>query len=205
MRTELLEAEQMLPQLFRNSGVGFAIFDENFRYQMVNPYLAATHGASVEAHLGKHIREILGEVGAQAEPAIQHVLATGHSVVNYEVAGAFKSRPQGGRWMGTLFPITGSDGDVRQVGVLVVELGPKVDFEKSPSIITPTNAILRSWKEIALYVGSCVKTVQRWEHDHHFPIHRVINKKGAVVLAFKDEIERWLRNRVSPERTYRAL
>ena len=184
----------MVPQLFRNSDVGLAVFDHHFRYQVVNPYLAASNGASIEAHLGKHVREILGEVGAQVETALHHVFATGHSVLNYEVAGTFKTKPKGGHWLDTLFPITSSDGNVRQVGILVVELGPKVEINRPPVLAAP-GAVLRSWKEIAGYVGSCVKTVQRWEHEHNFPVRRISENKGSVVFAFKEDIDTWLRNR----------
>ena len=55
------------------------------------------------------------------------------------------------------------------------------------------NAILRSWKDIAQYMGTCVKTVQRWEHTYNFPVRRVDPKKGSVVLAFKNEVDAWLR------------
>ncbi len=198
-RTELLETERLLPHIFRNSDVGLAVIDSDFRYRAVNPYLANCNGASVEAHLFKHVREILEDVGPQVESAVQHVLTTGHSVLNHFVAGAFKTRPQGGQWLDNFFPIPDPDGRVRQVGVLVAELGPRVDVEQPP-VITAPHAILRSWKEISLYVGSCVKTVQRWEQEHHLPVHRVGHNKGAVVFAFKDEVDHWLRSRRSPER-----
>lgn len=201
----MFEAQRMLPQFFKDSEVGLAIFDEHFRYRVVNPYLAASNGASIEAHLGKHVREVLGDVGAQVETAIQHVLNTGHSVLNHEVAGVFKTRPQGGRWLDTLFPIMDCNGKVRQVGVVVVELGPGVEIEQSAPLITPPNEILRSWKEIACYVGSCVKTVQRWERHYSFPVRRVSHNKGAVVFAFKDDVDRWLRTRVSPHDSGKAM
>lgn len=194
----LLEAKRMLPQFFNNSDIGLAIFDDRFRYRVVNPYLAASHGAPLETHLGKHVREILDDVGIQAEAAIRRVLETGRPVLHQQVAGAFKTKPQGGRWLGTLFPILESDGKVAKVGVVVVELSPRLLAEQPPPLITPPSGILRSWKEISHYVGSCVKTVQRWEQAHDFPVHRVSQNKGAVVFAFKDEIDCWLRTQLVP-------
>ena len=53
--------------------------------------------------------------------------------------------------------------------------------------------ILNSWKEIALYMGRAVRTVQRWEEDCHLPIHRPRGRKRSSVFALSLEIDRWLR------------
>ncbi|HEU5233275.1 MAG TPA: hypothetical protein VFU50_10465 [Terriglobales bacterium] len=51
--------------------------------------------------------------------------------------------------------------------------------------------ILHSWKEIASYTGRGVRTLQRYEANLGFPIHRPLGKPRSSVLAFKDEIDRW--------------
>jgi PAS domain S-box-containing protein len=55
--------------------------------------------------------------------------------------------------------------------------------------------ILRSWKEIAAYAGASVRTLQRWERDFHLPIRRIATKKGAVVFAFRSDLDTWFRAR----------
>ena len=55
--------------------------------------------------------------------------------------------------------------------------------------------ILRSWKEIASYAGASVRTLQRWERDFHLPIRRIATKKGAVVFAFRADLDTWFRAR----------
>jgi hypothetical protein len=50
--------------------------------------------------------------------------------------------------------------------------------------------ILHSWNEIAAYVARGIRTVQRWERDINFPIHR--NKQD--VFAVSTEIDEWLRD-----------
>jgi hypothetical protein len=54
------------------------------------------------------------------------------------------------------------------------------------------STILNSWKEIALYIGRAVRTVQRWEGECHLPIHRPRGKKRSPVFALSSEIDRWL-------------
>lgn len=55
--------------------------------------------------------------------------------------------------------------------------------------------ILRSWKEIASYAGTSVRTLQRWEKDFHLPIRRIATKKGSVVFAFRGDLDTWFRAR----------
>ncbi len=55
--------------------------------------------------------------------------------------------------------------------------------------------ILRSWKEISGYANASVRTLQRWEKDFHFPIRRILSKKGSVVFAFRSDLDTWFRAR----------
>ena len=53
--------------------------------------------------------------------------------------------------------------------------------------------VLNSWKEIAEYMGRGVRTVQRYERELRLPVHRPAGKSRSAVIAFPDEIERWMR------------
>jgi phage terminase Nu1 subunit (DNA packaging protein) len=55
--------------------------------------------------------------------------------------------------------------------------------------------ILNSWKEIAEYVGRGIRTLQRWERDHGFPVHRPSGKQRSAVFAVASEVDRWLKTR----------
>lgn len=57
---------------------------------------------------------------------------------------------------------------------------------------------LTGWKDIASYLGKSVRTVQRWERRYQLPVHRVPGS-ADVVLASKEEIERWMRSEASAE------
>lgn len=54
-------------------------------------------------------------------------------------------------------------------------------------------AILNTWKEIAQYVGRSVRTIQRWESELGFPIHRPRGKQRSAVIAMPPEIDEWAR------------
>jgi adenylate cyclase len=56
---------------------------------------------------------------------------------------------------------------------------------------------LEGWKEIAAYLKRDVRTVQRWEKTEQFPVRRQMHRKLASVLAFKNELDRWMDQRCS--------
>jgi hypothetical protein len=53
-------------------------------------------------------------------------------------------------------------------------------------------AVLNSWKEIAHYLDRGVRTVQRWEHELHLPVHRIGAGKRSPVYAKVSELNFWL-------------
>ena len=197
---KIFGAEGLLADVFNNSAVGLAIFDEQLRYVAVNPRLAAMHGIPVESHLGKTLQEILGEFAFRVEPAFRQVFATGLPFLNLDVTGTLPNKPAIGHWIDNLFPTIGANGKVKHVSVAVVELRSDTKLEpagvihEAESLHTP-NEVLRSWKEIANYVGASVKTIQRWEPRYNFPIRRLEQSKGAAVFALKAEVDSWIRVR----------
>lgn len=200
---EIVTAQRLLTDFFNNSTVGFAVDDDQLRYRVANPCLAAMDGISAQSHLGRTLREILGEVALQVEAAVKEVLTTGRPILNVELAGPLPTRAEAGHWVDSLFPVKDANGRVKQVGVVVVELTAETRLKQSDGLHgisananSPPNSgtqVLRSWKEIADYVRACVKTVQRWEQKYKFPVRRLKASKGAVVFALRAEVDRWMR------------
>ena len=54
---------------------------------------------------------------------------------------------------------------------------------------------LESWKEIAVYLGRDVTTVQRWEKRERMPVHRHLHDKRGSVYALAPELDQWLQGR----------
>lgn len=61
--------------------------------------------------------------------------------------------------------------------------------------LNPQGDRLDSWKELAVYLGREVRTVQRWEKSEGLPVRRHDHTKAASVYAFKSEIDAWLQSR----------
>jgi hypothetical protein len=58
--------------------------------------------------------------------------------------------------------------------------------------------ILNGWKEISSYIQRSVRTVQRWEARLEMPVYRPALKDRSAVMAFSDELDRWI-SRASPD------
>jgi hypothetical protein len=66
------------------------------------------------------------------------------------------------------------------------ENGGRADAPSTPALV------LRSWKEIACYVRSGVRTAQRWERELGMPVRRPCARERTSVMAFAEELESWL-------------
>ena len=62
----------------------------------------------------------------------------------------------------------------------------------------PPEDLLSSWKEIAVYLDTTVRTVQRWESEAELPVRRLVHKRKASVYAYKSEIHAWRESRGVP-------
>ena len=56
---------------------------------------------------------------------------------------------------------------------------------------------LSSWKEIASHLGCDERTCLRWEKKLGLPVHRMEGTPKSRVFAFKDELDRWLNDRIT--------
>lgn len=52
--------------------------------------------------------------------------------------------------------------------------------------------VLSSWKDVAAHLGKSVRTVQRWETELGLPIHRPNGRQQRIILAYPDELRRWV-------------
>ena len=52
-----------------------------------------------------------------------------------------------------------------------------------------------SWKQIASYLHTSVRTVQRWEKTEGLPVRRHEHARQDTVYAYKDEVDRWREGR----------
>jgi formate hydrogenlyase transcriptional activator len=127
----LIESEQLLAAYFGASRVGVCILDTDFRFLAINRTLAEMNGILAEAHLGKSVREVLGDFAELVEPQFNRVLATQQPVLNLEISFMLPNRTEPAHWIEQYIPIKGATGKVTQIGIVAVEITERKKLEES--------------------------------------------------------------------------
>ena len=114
----------LLDTLFATAPVGFAFLDTEQRYVRINPALAAMNGIPVEDHIGRHIEEVLGPLGAEFGAIHREVVRTGEARLDHEHSGETPAAPGDVRhWNVSFTPVRGLDGEtIIGVGVTVIDI-----------------------------------------------------------------------------------
>ncbi len=123
---QLLEKQQethaQLDTLLSVSPIGVAFIDRDQRYVRINEALARANGVPVEAHLGRTVREVLGERGERVSQLLQTVLETGRPLLDLQFRVAPPATPNEMReWRSNFFPVHDVRGEITGIGVTVVE------------------------------------------------------------------------------------
>ena len=82
----LSEWKQLLRDHSSAPGVGLYILDSNLRCVAINQTLAEINGIPDEAHVGRTIRELLGDFAEVIEPYLERVKETGLAVLHREIS-----------------------------------------------------------------------------------------------------------------------
>lgn len=118
----------------RATHTGICLLDTQTRFDWVNAALAKETQATIDQHIGKTSREIVGDLATQIEPIYERVLATGKPASVW-LAGHVRDTIEAGHWFDYCFPIPGSSR-VQQLGLFVVN----VTAEKESAAIFDTLA-----------------------------------------------------------------
>ena len=127
----LIESEQLLTAYFTASKVGLCILDADLRYLAINRTLAEMNGIPAEAHLGKSVREMLGDFAELVETQFHRVLETQQPILNLEISSTLHNRTEPGHWIEHYIPIKDATGKIKQIGVVAVEVTEQKKLEES--------------------------------------------------------------------------
>jgi PAS domain S-box-containing protein len=117
------EQMQLLEWLVGQAPVGLAVLDTELRFQVINDLLAEINGLSIEAHLGRTVREIVPDLADDGERVLRQVLERGEPALGVELVGETPAAPGVRRvWREDFFPLRGVAGQVVGVGVVCVEI-----------------------------------------------------------------------------------
>lgn len=121
LRNSQLQLKQQLAEIetiYQSAPIGLNVLDSELRFVRINQRLAEINGYSVEAHIGRSIRELCPDLVDPAEQLLRSVLETGNPLLNVEITGETPAQPGVQRvWLESFLPI--KDGD-RIIGINTV-------------------------------------------------------------------------------------
>ncbi|WP_088288047.1 SpoIIE family protein phosphatase [Kineosporia sp. A_224] len=112
------EVRALLRALFEEAPIGLALLDPDLRFAMVNPALAAVNGVPVEDHLGRHLTDVLPDIGDDAVAVLRRVLETGEPLRDVEITGRTPASPHLRTWVEDFHRVRSPSGEV--LGVVAV-------------------------------------------------------------------------------------
>ncbi len=123
-RVAELEGDRLvLDNLFRDAPVGLCLVDPELRFVRINRQMAEISGASVEAHIGRPVGEVIPQLADQIVPRYRHILETGHPIRNLEMTGRAPSDPfMEHTWLVNHHPIQSSEGGVVAIYTVVIDV-----------------------------------------------------------------------------------
>ena len=91
-KTIELELQKMhhlaeIEAIYNSAPIGMCILDRNLRWVRLNERFAELNGVSVAEHIGKTPKEVVPNLGEQAEIAMRKIIETGEPLLNLEVSG----------------------------------------------------------------------------------------------------------------------
>jgi formate hydrogenlyase transcriptional activator len=183
------EWEHLLTAYFNASQVGLCILDTNFRFLGINHTLAERNGIPTSAHLGKTVREVLGDFAELVEPQLERVLATGQPVLNLATSFVLPHRSEPGHWIEHLIPIKDATGNVTQIGAVVVEITEQKKLEESLRGASENLRQEKKRQHVMIEVSRALAA--KWDARQTFPkissyLRRVLRQEYAA-LAVHDE------------------
>jgi PAS domain S-box-containing protein len=155
------EAFALLDAVFATAPIGMAFLDPDLHYVRVNDALAAMSGLPAEEHLGRRPSEVVSGIEG-AEPLLRRVLESGEALTEEGVSGRTPAAPGEDRdWVVSAYPVTGADGEVLGVGVVVTDATERRRAERRAAAQQSVNRVLAEAESLGAAIPLILEAVCR--------------------------------------------
>ncbi len=128
---ELQRVSGLLDTLLDTAPIGFCFLDRDLRYVRINERLAEINGIAADAHVGRHIDEIVPDLVDTIRDVTGRILATGEAVLNHEFSGETPAAPGVTRfWNESWYPVRDSAGEIIGLGAVVEDITERKHAEE---------------------------------------------------------------------------
>lgn len=174
--------DQLIAAYLNSSTIGFGILDTKLRYLSINPALALMNGLPAAEHIGKSVREVLGDAADQVEPKLLDAIATGIPILNFELTAELRVAKGKQSWISHFFPTKDEAGNVTRIGGVVIEVTEhrklQQDFHTLQGKLRKEMDRLQTLQEVITLLST------NWELPQIFPsisarIRRVLQQEYA--------------------------
>jgi len=121
-----------IESIYATAPVGLCFLDREFRYLRINQHLAEINGLSIEAHIGRTVKEVLPGLGEAQEAYFQQVLASGEPLLDIEVRGTTPAQPGIERvWLVSYCPLKQTNGQPIGINIVAQEITDRKRAEQA--------------------------------------------------------------------------
>lgn len=114
-----------LQLIYDTAPIGLAFLSPDCRYLQINQRLTEICGMSVEAHLGRSVRECVPALADSVEAIVRSIIETGEPVTGIEVAGQRSDQPEARSWITYWHPLYGSNNEIVGINVAAEEISER--------------------------------------------------------------------------------
>lgn len=126
----VVAADRLCAAFSHTSALGFAIYDDRLRYQLINDALGIDHRIPAAAHMGNTTRDLLGNcIADKVEPYLRRVMTTSDRL-GFEFTACLSTREEPVSWLGQYFPIHGAVAKTIGAGLIVVDVTEQRKLER---------------------------------------------------------------------------
>lgn len=193
-------------RFYERAPVGICYLDDKLRYLQINRWLANMNGVPVEAHIGRHLDEVIPHVAKAVRPVLQVVLDTGDPVIGGRVTAETPASPgEPHTFEHNYYPNPASNGKIVGVSCIVwdVTTHPEMsvgNMDCSSVIATAVSRFLAALDyAVSQYSGVAVETGSGPPRVllPRDPASQLSPREHAVLLAFLstasvDETAAWV-------------
>jgi PAS domain S-box-containing protein len=173
-----------LAAIYEAAPVGLAFVDKSLRYIRINDRLAAIHNLPAAKHIGRTIREVLGDAQAdRVEPLYRQVIESAQPIVNREARGRSPQPPHEERvWVSNYYPLIAS-GEVAGVNIVVQDL---TDLHQARDQLQALVGELAHRSRNALFVIMSIVKQSAQSATSAADAERIINARLEAMLRAQD-------------------
>jgi PAS domain S-box-containing protein len=123
-RTAALAAsEAEIQALYETAPVGLCVLTPDLRYVRLNRRMAEMNGVPAEAHIGRHVAEIVPDLHEDTRTVTDRVLQSGQAVLGIEIEGETPAQPGIRRhWSGSWLPLKDAAGTIIALNIVAEEV-----------------------------------------------------------------------------------